>query len=1025
MSEPIWPPDHGLPHDQLAAVGKIADAFTELLNAVPAPTIEAFLERPEIHSQTQTFSPAQWSALMYFLVHEVFEFLGRGGKIVVDDYEQRFPNFAAVVRATVNEIRTGQSSVLMAPPPAQPGQILGGRYELESLISDKGASAEVWLGLVQSTLGRVAIKLAREDKKPLVEGEIPAWRLVTELNCPNVVKFIDCGKTDKGQPYLVMEFIPGDTSARRGRTLSDWVKSRTEIDFKVCCEMMASVADTVHHVHEQRVLHLDIKPDNILLNHRDQPFLSDFGLARPMTDGRVTLSSFRGSPAYAAPELRLTGGVMTPRSDVFSLAAVLFELVAGVKPFMVPGDFSGDSAARHRELRRLMELGSVNKLPDGVPDAITKIIRRGLDKTPDRRFATAEELARALREADAVCGIEANAPPPFSSLPTFATPRFWEPPLLFERIDSLFDDYHHVALCGQPGLGKTLLSSEYAHRREKKYRYRMFAQATTDETLVTQLGRPEIARQLGLAIETGESPQSIAARVRDRLSQLSSWLLVFDDVPDTDADFQRVRQWLPSTERGGRVLISTPRETTGREVGGLYKVVPIQEWLPKDAQRFLLKALDQLPDDDLDHADPAVRADAEALVQELGCRPLALESAVQYMTGGRVRASLREYLKLWRNQPRKLADKGSSNPTSHASEGATFDLLWQSIRNESPVAANLIRLTAFLAHAPVPVIVLQKYSASNHGHNADSLEWRESFAVALRMLRQANDDPVTLHSLHRTLIRNELTHDESRFWLNAATKSLAVAFPDSTDRSQWSRCDAILPHVDRLLNQLESIDDQNAAACLLGMAATFRYRQVLEEKSPDSRIGFEEEELYRYALERAPNVAKFVGIFSLFLREVRAKLDSVEEMCQNLLEMRHNGAKFCEDVANFLTWVRQVQDEKEKRYRHALELAPNDANLIGNFALFLWEVRHQHDEAEKLYRRALELVPNDANVVGNFALFLWEVRHQHDEAEKLYRRALELVPNEASLVDTFARFQMARAQLQVFELLPFGDGVCL
>ena len=314
---------------------------------------------------------------------------------------------------------------------------------------------------------------------------------------------------------------------------------------------------------------------------------------------------------------------------------------------------------------------------------------------------------------------------------------------------------------------------------------------------------------------------------------------------------------------------------------------------------FLLKGLGQLPDDDLDRATSSDRESAELLVRELGGRPLALESAIQHMTGGRSKISAKEYLDLWKAHPRRLAGKRASNATNHLSEAATFDLLWESIQEESPQAADLIRLTAVLAHAPLTRIVLQEYVNEFLDANIHDLDWHETFDVALRMLRQPDEGTVTLHSLHRTLILDDL-REEKYDWFDRAIWCLSCAFPDSADRSQWSRCDAIMPHVYWIIDQIERIEDVATTANLIGMGCVFHHRQALEFKNIESASANKAEKLYRRALEVDPNHPHILGNFALFLTDVRGQ-----------------------------------HDEAEQHYRRALEVDPNHANNLGNFIGFL------------------------------------------------------------------------------------------
>lgn len=184
-----------------------------------------------------------------------------------------------------------------------------------------------------------------------------------------------------GVPYLLMEFVDGPT-------LRDVLHHHRALPVPVALRVMCDVAAAVAALHDQGVIHRDIKPSNILFDHDGRLYVTDFGLSCPRPrdayggGGRVS-----GSPPYMAPEM--FAGHISPRSDVYALGVMLYELLAGRPPFVGPTD----------ELRRLHEQAPPPSEPldtRGVPAAVCEVIERALHKRDIFRFKTAREFIRAI-----------------------------------------------------------------------------------------------------------------------------------------------------------------------------------------------------------------------------------------------------------------------------------------------------------------------------------------------------------------------------------------------------------------------------------------------------------------------------------------------------------------------------------------------------------------------------------------------------------------------------------------------------
>ncbi len=891
------------------------------------------------------------------------------------------------------------------------GQQLG-NYHLTRLLG-RGGFAEVYLGEHVHLQSQAAIKILRAVLSQEQQAAfLQEARTLAQLRHPHIVRLLDFAVQDD-LPFLVMEYAPhGSLLDRHPRG------ARLPVESVII--YVRQIASALQYAHEQRLIHRDVKPANLLLGPREEVLLSDFGLATLLTSTSAESQpaaelALQGTTPYLAPE-QLRG---KPRaaSDQYALGVVVYEWLCGRPPFW--GSVT-EVAMQHLSAPPppLRE-----HVPD-LPSDLEVVVLRALAKEPRQRFASIQDFASALEQAAGqasyatrptpVSPIEQHIPPSLLHA-TESSPALWNVPYqrypLFTGRESLLQGLRahfangrpialnqSQALSGLGGIGKTQLAVEYAYRYRQHYQAVLWARAASRDTLIADF--VSMASLLHLPEQADQDQLRVVEALKRWLTQHTGWLLILDNADD----LSMVAEFLPAGGEG-HVLLTTRAQATGR----LATSLPVERMDEEEGTTLLLRRAKLLAASaSLSSVAPAMYSQAQAIVRVLDGLPLALDQAGAYIeeTG----CSLSEYLELYqRRRSRLLARQSSLSSEYPYTVASTWSLSFQQVEQADPAAADLLRLCAFLDPDAIPEAILTE-GASFLGPSldlvaADTLLLHEAIQVLRRFSLLKRDPEAKLLNIHRlvqAVLKDGMDIQVQRQWAERVVRAVNAAFPKVTFAA-WPRCQECLPH---------------ALACA----------EFINE--------------YHLAFPEAARLLYHMGWYL----EDRGHYAQAEPLLLRALTMREQvlGSEHLDtaDILAALAWLYVLQGKYEQArplYQRALAIReqargpehPDTASTLDNLAL-VCRVQGEYSQAEALHQRALAireqaLGPEHPDTMFSLVNLadVYTAQQKYEQAEALYRRALAIReqalgpehPDTATTLDHLANLHQDRGQYEQAEPL--------
>jgi len=653
---------------------------------------------------------------------------------------------------------------------------------------------------------------------------------------------------------------------------------------------------------------------------------------------------------------------------------------------LVSSDFLASDYCYSTEMKRALERHKANEA-QVIPILLRPVAWKGapfehLQVLPTDARPVTEWENRDAAFRDIAIGIERvikGLPLLPASLSPSALPSIWNIPYLrnvfFAGREHLLKQLANALKSGQPialsqpqvisglgGIGKTQIAVEYAYHYAHDYQFVFWTLADSRESLV--LGYITIAGLLNLPEKDAQKQEVAIHAVKTWLQTHGSWLLILDNADDLSLAYE----FLPAM--GGHLLITTRAQVIGtqaqrievdvlpREVGALFLLHRSRLF----AQSVLLV--------DMDEASQAVACE---ICNELGDLPLALDQAGAFIE--ETQCSLQDYQRRYRTRRAQLLGRRGGPTHNHPEPVATtWSLSFEKVEKKSPIAADLLRVCAFLHPDAIPVELIIK-GADHLGPllakvSENDLVLDEAIATLLTyslIRRNVSDQVLSIHRLVQAVLKDTMDEEARKQWAERAMLTVNEVFPE-VEFETWAQCERYLPHALMCAELVEQ-----------GQISSQEIAHLLNKAGS-------------YLIERARH------------SEAQPLLECAYQMSQQERESEHLDTARDADALAYVYEKQSKYEDAQPLYERALSIReqqlganhPDTATSLDNLAL-LYQAQGKYEQAEPLQQRALEICeqqlganhPDTATSLDNLAL-LYRAQGKYEQAEPLQQRALEI-----------------------------------
>jgi tetratricopeptide (TPR) repeat protein len=593
------------------------------------------------------------------------------------------------------------------------------------------------------------------------------------------------------------------------------------------------------------------------------------------------------------------------------------------------------------------------------------------------------------------------------------------------------------AISGLGGVGKTQTALEYAYRYGSEYKAVFWAKASSHKSLISDF--VALAQPLNLLEKEEADQDHVVAAVKRWLQANSQWLLILDNADD----LEMVYDFLPALG-DGRTLLTTRSQATGPNIKGI-------ELVKMEAQAGVLLLLRRAKiiaeDASLDQAPDEARREAEAICALVDGLPLALDQAAAYVEENR--CSLGAYRELFQTRRAQLLKRrGTFSKRDYPDTVATtWSLSFERVEVADPVAANLLRLCAFLHADFIPEEMILA-GASELGSAwlpivDDPLRLDDAIGELRKyslIRRHPETKTLTMHQLVQMVLKDAMGEERQREWARCVVSLVNRAFPANEKVEMWPQCERYLPHARVCAELIEQWDMAfPAAAHLLNRIGTYLYERghYTEAESLLQRALSIRERVHT---ADSADVAESLNDLGIVYR-ARGKYSEAEDYLRRALTIRQEKyGPLHIAVAESLTglaWVYQSQgnyEQAEPFLQRALAISEqhfgpvhHDVAESLNELAGCYHYQGKFEQAERLYQRTLSILEQAeganhldlARCFNNLAVVNRELG-RYEQAEPLFQQALSVLeqilgpqhPDVATILNALARLYSVQQQYE-------------